>query len=369
MLLPGFLVICLLAFSVRAAPPEESPDAIICRGLSAVGFSYEWGGECWCSNGCEPDLVNCEPGVCTPNPGSTGCPECTHNGRYGADCSGFVSKAWQVPNPYSTEACDVSRYRATDFTTNHAYWNVVPMGSLLPADAAANSSHVVLIVGERNAHGNLEVVEAKGCVYGIVRQHRTFASTYSGARRISLTSCECDDGETEVRDCGDCGTQTRTCVNCMWPAFGPCQGTDTPGESCTVEGGIGECARGIRRCVAGWLSCIPNAPATEVCDGLDNDCDGLVDNGSSLTLGEGYPCTNECGEGVSQCIEGAVRCVTPGTVWPDAACNPDNGHRVTETGCSCATIGTSRPLPFALLLLLSGLVFWFRRRHRTGQVH
>ena len=180
----AFLAVFLAAFlgvSLKglSAPPEEPKEAIVCRGTSGEGFSYEWGGECWCANGCQPDLVNCDPGLCTPNPGSTGCPDCTHTGTYGADCSGFVSKSWQVPNPYPVDACDVGRYTASDFTSDHAYWNVVSMNSLQPGDAVASSSHVILVIGYEDAFGEHEVVEAKGCIYGIVRQSRTFASYYS----------------------------------------------------------------------------------------------------------------------------------------------------------------------------------------------
>ena len=46
--------------------------------------------------------------------------------------------------------------------------------------------------------------------------------------------------------------------------------------------GIGECtSTGILSCVEGdWLDdCTPNSPSQEVCDELDNDCDGSIDNG------------------------------------------------------------------------------------------
>ncbi|MFH2009209.1 MAG: MYXO-CTERM sorting domain-containing protein [bacterium] len=354
-----------------AAPPSEPIDAIVCRGTSGEGFSYEWGGECWCNSGCDPDLASCSPGVCTPNPGSTGCPDCTHSGTYGADCSGFVSKAWQVPDPYAINACDVARYTASSFTTNHSYWNVVSMNALQPADAVASSSHVILVIGYEDSFGEHEVVEAKGCVYGIVRQSRTFASTYSGARRINLEQCVCNDGDSETEGCGDCGTRQRTCqADCLWSPWSACDGPDPTGAeaSCAVSGAEGVCAVGRRLCVAGWLTCQGGSATTEVCDGLDNDCDGVVDNGTPETLGEGYACTNSCGQGVSMCLEGGVRCVTPGTTWPDETCDdatpPDDnpGSGMGFGGCDCRAAAGARALPVVGLLVLLFLLGWRRRR-------
>lgn len=241
---------------------RRTPESIVCRGLSAVGFSYAWGGECWCGSGCDPDLISCEPGVCTVNDGFTGCPDCTHTGTYGADCSGFVSKAWQVPDPFAVSACDVARYTASSFTQDHEYWDLVPMDSLQPADAVASDSHVILVIDYMDPYGEHEVIEAKGCIYGVVRNSRTFSSVYSGARRVNLTTCECEEGELDSEPCGDCGTRSRSCVGCMWSPWSGCDGPD-PDEGTTCDpgdGSTGQCAMGVQLCVAGWLTCQGTPP-------------------------------------------------------------------------------------------------------------
>ena len=49
---------------------------------------------------------------------------------------------------------------------------------------------------------------------------------------------------------------------------------------------LGPCARGVRACVDGALACVGQvAPVDETCDGLDEDCDGAVDEG--FAVGEG----------------------------------------------------------------------------------
>ena len=366
-LLAAASVLLGVASPSRAAPPSEPAAAIVCRGESAEGFSYEWGGECWCGTGCVPDLASCSAGTCTPNPGSTGCPNCTHSGTYGTDCSGLVSKAWQVPDPHTVDACNVPRYLASDFTQDGDYWNVVPMDSLQPADAVASSSHAILVLGYKDAAGEHEVIEAKGCNYGVVRHSRTFSSSYSGARRVNITDCVCNDGDQETQACGDCGSQQRSCdASCQWSAWSPCDGPDPTGAdaSCTIEGAIGSCAVGRRLCVAGWRTCQAELAATEICDGEDNDCDGIVDNGTPDSLGEGYDCQNACGAGKSKCIDGALRCVTPGTTWPDDSC-AEGIPSDAGGGCACSARRGAKPIDIAPGLVLLGLLLGRRRRARV----
>lgn len=60
------------------------------------------------------------------------------------------------------------------------------------------------------------------------------------------------------------------------PDDGPLAGT---GEPCGTD--QGECTTGTTQCESGRMRCSGNAPAEEVCDGLDNDCDGATDQGLS----------------------------------------------------------------------------------------
>ncbi|MBI4509809.1 MAG: SUMF1/EgtB/PvdO family nonheme iron enzyme [Deltaproteobacteria bacterium] len=93
------------------------------------------------------------------------------------------------------------------------------------------------------------------------------------------------------------------------------------GESCGTD--EGECARGTWECVDGKLACGGTAVLAkpEQCNNKDDDCDGVVDNGDP---GGGVSCgttdVGECKRGRTRCVEGKVEC--EGAIEPaDEACD------------------------------------------------
>ena len=207
----------LLASSAMATPPPMTRDEIVCRAASGVGYSYHWGGACWCSNGCSPG--SCDHGGCSGN-----CPNCTHWGM-GADCSGFVTKVWQIPNPINTSTCGHGPYVAESYMSSTSYWHTKSRSSVEQGDALASHTHV-LLYHYGDPWGQMRVYEAKGCAYGIQHDLRSCSSEYVASQRINIgPSCDCTAGDKQKEACGNCGTRHRTCgSDCHWGGWSSCEG-------------------------------------------------------------------------------------------------------------------------------------------------
>jgi hypothetical protein len=98
--------------------------------------------------------------------------------------------------------------------------------------------------------------------------------------------------------------------------------------------GVGTCRAGVPTCDEDGqiLSCEGEVlPSIEICDNLDNDCDGFVD-----TVGSTYPLTRSkfnfdfdchtlgiCSSSTSICIEGTWTCQYPSTYEPDSETSCD----------------------------------------------
>src|SRR5207302_1927204 len=148
---------------------------------------------------------------------------------------------------------------------------------------------------------------------------------------------------------------TQTCTPGS-PAAEVCDGLDNDcdgtidngnpggGVSCST-GQLGVCAAGTTACINGAVECMQNLPpSAEVCDGLDNDCNGTVDNGNP---GGGLSCSTGklgvCSAGTTACTAGAVVCnqnLQPSAEVCDGKDNDCNGvvdNGNPGGGLSCST--------------------------------
>jgi hypothetical protein len=167
---------------------------------------------------------------------------------------------------------------------------------------------------------------------------------------------ECADG-TAVPCTTSCGTSgTGLCTHCALPTGGACiavevcNGVDDDCNGATdngfpcAQGTIGSCpvscGSGARTCSSScaWGPCLPPA---EICNGLDDDCDTAPDEDFACVAGTSLGCTTPCG------AAGTTRCSDLCQIPAGTACLDPVGTecvRGDTRSCAdeCGTVGTER---------------------------
>ena len=160
---------------------------------------------------------------------------------------------------------------------------VGPTVGSIATSTLGNYGHVAWVVGVNG--GSVTVTEENCCIGcgGSVRTVSYAASKFNSGFVVRHgTQCECSPGEVQAQACGDCGQRARTCgASCSWQGWSACSGPDPQGGNQVCSNGkLGVCAAARSRCEGGNLTCRSlQDPSAERCDGLDNDCNGQIDDG------------------------------------------------------------------------------------------
>jgi len=138
-----------------------------------------------------------------------------------------------------------------------------------------------------------------------------------------------------------------------------CNGTvdDRAGEICACEdGAVVECGSDVGACTLGQQICVggqfgecagATAPGVEICNGIDDDCNGSVDD----RAGDACECTDgqivACGSDIGTCAPGTQTCVDGHFGACEGAIGPsDEVHDQRDNDCNGATDDVvCEPLP------------------------
>jgi len=184
---------------------------------------------------------------------------------------------------------------------------------------------------------------------------------------LAATNDDCDDTNPEIHPGAvELCTEGNVDENCDEirdpPELCDCTPGADPPRNCLPAGS--PCAAGTQQCVAlpggggGWDECSV-APVAEVCNGIDDDCDGTPDDGPSFecALGATRDCLTDLGEaGEEECVTGCEwgPCAAP------EACNGEDddldgdvdedfdcvlGEVVTGCETACGTMGSGTCAP------------------------
>jgi Notch-like protein len=189
-----------------------------------------------------------------------------------------------------------------------------------------------------------------------------------GATTDSGAACNAAPGGVARGVCTDTGVRTciggaLVCVGAPEPTSERCDGEDDDCDGAVDDApldvgrvclpAVGTCTAGFSTCSGGALGCTRAVgPNAEVCNGLDDDCDGTSDEDlTDPTLGD--PCgtdTGACSRGTVTCTSGSLGCA--GGIGPalelcngiDDDCDGPVDDDPVDVGASCGSaIGACVP--------------------------
>jgi hypothetical protein len=287
---------------------------------------------------CVAGVQRCEGGMLTACEGATGALAETCDGA-DEDCDGAIDEGL-------TRTCGMSVGRCLSgiATCTAGVWGTCE-GEVLAGTETCDGSDEDCDGSTDESTDRACGSDTGECAVGLERCELGAYAACSGAIEATSESCnarddDCDGAVDEriVRPCGSdvgvCVAGTQTCSAGTFPTAcsgevvaraeacdgtldDDCDGAVDEGCGCT-SGTMRACGTDVGACRAGSQTCSPAGtwgtctgaidPASELCNGVDDDCDGLTDEGCDCITGA----TRSCGIDTGECARGTETCDAAG---------------------------------------------------------
>jgi hypothetical protein len=184
----------------------------------------------------------------------------------------------------------------------------------------------------------------------------------------------CYSGDVGTAGVGACHAGGETCTAGVWS--GRCIGQVVPtGEACNGEDddcngtvddglgtfscGVGSCLTTVPACTGGVIAaCVPTTAsvALDGCDGVDNDCDGLIDEDCVTTM---LACVHVSPDGSDSAADGSIalpfRTIQPAIARAAAAAGGASKNVCVAGGRSCSDSTTYQLADGATMVMANGV--------------
>jgi len=190
---------------------------------------------------------------------------------------------------------------------------------------------------DNNCDGNIDegFLVGAACTNGLL----------GACRRGGILVCNAN-GSGTVCDAPAAAPSQEVCNNIDDDCNGQKDDGPLPGVGVKCGADLGVCMAGLTACVNGHLVCEQmSMPMMETCNGMDDDCDGVIDNGPLPGTGDDCLCPGEtqaevgvgvCKAGKTVCRAGKIvcdGCVGPSPEICDGKDNDCNGQIDTQATC------------------------------------
>lgn len=267
---------------------NQDETDIDCGGPNCDGCDA--GERCLIGSDCQS--LSCQGGTCVAPSCSDGI---QNQDETGIDCGGLVCGACDGSPCSDNSEC------ASGFCFN----GQCATPELTCFDDIQNQSESDVDCGGPNCspcRDGSTCVTGSDCLGGVCATNFCFTSSCNDGT-LNLEETDIDCGGSICAPCAN-GSNCSVGTDCEsgFCNAGTCAACG-PGSTQACGSDVGECVAGMQTCVGGIFgACVGDTgPATEVCDNLDNDCDGITDEGTTYFAdddGDGFgsvaDTTNSC---------------------------------------------------------------------------